>query len=290
MLEGKLVLVGYDGLPLKPMNDDGQTTVMDHFPWLSDTFGTPNTTTKVVMADTGDTSSNNREDVANLRTLIALARNGVDVTVSLDSVLEDKERYENSVYRSSFARAMIDLHTDVELKDTLVMVVPKIEDMASSSGIKIVTSNPFDVLNMVDKDIRDAPSDTVNSKADDVNVGNIKVISWIMRTLIAIMTGGTRRKSIYDHSIGVYDDNPYDNDVGHEDITEEQLAFFDAFDISLRGQNRFVYLLCKLYRLCDGLRCENPLTSYGMRIALVKNTTFLFNSSGHQWGDKPWME
>ncbi|GJW37319.1 hypothetical protein Tco_0060239 [Tanacetum coccineum] len=278
MLEGKLVLVGYDGLPLKPMNDDGQTTIMDHFPWLSDTFGTPNTTTKVAMADTRYTSSNNREDglvnviesdklngmrpvsyanhindepsmiVANLRTLIALAGNGADVAVSLDSVLEDKERYENSVYRmlenepwlicnvlvilrkwsplvnvsqhsrrmdrvSSFARGMIDLHTDVELKDTLVVTVPKIKDMASSSGTKIVTLNPFDVLNMVDKDIRDAPSDTVNSKADDVNVGNIKVIS-------------------------VYDDNPYDDDVGHEDITEEQLGFFDAFDISLRGQNR----------------------------------------------------
>ncbi|GJS26752.1 hypothetical protein Tco_0487372 [Tanacetum coccineum] len=45
MLEGKLVLVGDDEIPLKPLNVDGQATIMDHFPCLSNTFSTSNTTT-----------------------------------------------------------------------------------------------------------------------------------------------------------------------------------------------------------------------------------------------------
>ncbi|GJX96758.1 hypothetical protein Tco_0352556 [Tanacetum coccineum] len=38
MLEGKLVLVGDDVIPLKPLNVDGQAYAMDPFPCLSDTF------------------------------------------------------------------------------------------------------------------------------------------------------------------------------------------------------------------------------------------------------------
>ncbi|GJW37320.1 hypothetical protein Tco_0060240 [Tanacetum coccineum] len=172
MVEGKLVLVGYDELPLKPMNVDGETKFMDPFPCLSDTFGAPNTTTIVAMAGTSDTPSNNRED---------------------DLLLEDKECYENSVYGFFLSKRVVYPVVENYVKNVwsrfgLVRTMINLKDMASSSGTKIVTLNPFDVLNMVDKDIRDAPSDTVNSKADDVNVGNIKVISWIMRTWIAIMT------------------------------------------------------------------------------------------------------
>ncbi|GJY78349.1 hypothetical protein Tco_0484150 [Tanacetum coccineum] len=53
-----------------------------------------------------------------------------------------------------------------------------IVDVSSSSGTKIVTSNPFDVLNMVEKDIRVTPSDSVNSKYDDVNVRNSKDVKY----------------------------------------------------------------------------------------------------------------
>ncbi|GKB46970.1 RNA-directed DNA polymerase, eukaryota, reverse transcriptase zinc-binding domain protein [Tanacetum coccineum] len=100
---GKLVLVGDDGIPLKPLNVDGQATVMDPFPCLSNTFGTPNTSTKVAIAGTSDTQSNNGEDglvnkVAHFRTLIAPADNGADVFVSLESVLQVKEHFENRVY------------------------------------------------------------------------------------------------------------------------------------------------------------------------------------------------
>ncbi|GJZ14771.1 hypothetical protein Tco_0550448 [Tanacetum coccineum] len=103
--------------------------------------------------------------------------------------------------RSSFAGAITDIHVDVELKDTLVAVVTKIKgngyvfhfelsisgnqnkmfnfsrsvvDVASSSGTKIVTSNPFDALNMVDKDIG-----VTLSGSDDVEEDDNEIVSFM---------------------------------------------------------------------------------------------------------------
>ncbi|PWA75187.1 zinc knuckle CX2CX4HX4C [Artemisia annua] len=72
MLEGKLVLVGDDGVALKPVNADSQATDMELFPSF--------------------------KKVANLCTLIVPASNGVDVAVSKESVLQVKECFEISIY------------------------------------------------------------------------------------------------------------------------------------------------------------------------------------------------
>ncbi|GJS39582.1 hypothetical protein Tco_0564625 [Tanacetum coccineum] len=63
--------------------------------------------------------------------------------------------------RSSFTRAMIDLRTDVELKDTLIVTMPKIySDGYVFHSIRVeyelkpsnmvTTTNPFDVLSSLD--------------------------------------------------------------------------------------------------------------------------------------------
>nr|GEW41634.1 hypothetical protein [Tanacetum cinerariifolium] len=113
-------------------------------------------------------------------------------------------------------------------------------DVASSSGMKnlanynettIVTSNPFDVLNMVEKDVRATPSDTVCSKGNmaDVNA-----------TSSSMSGGGSGKSSLYERWKQTYDDNPYDDNES-EDLTPQQLAFCDAFDIMLPS-------LCRLRR------------------------------------------
>nr|GEZ45433.1 hypothetical protein [Tanacetum cinerariifolium] len=71
---------------------------MDPFPCFSDTFGTPNTSAKVATTSTSDTPTTNGKKVANFRTLIAPASNEADVVISLESILEVKERFEKSVY------------------------------------------------------------------------------------------------------------------------------------------------------------------------------------------------
>ena len=47
MLEDKLVLVGDDGVPLKPVNVDSQATDMEPFPSLSNSFRSLITSTKL---------------------------------------------------------------------------------------------------------------------------------------------------------------------------------------------------------------------------------------------------
>ncbi|GKC82207.1 hypothetical protein Tco_1137924, partial [Tanacetum coccineum] len=50
--------------------------------------------------------------------------------------------------------------------------------------------------------------------------------------------GGKGMKSLSGRWKENYDDTPYEDDEEHGDLTDEQLAFFGAFDVSLRGQIR----------------------------------------------------
>nr|GEW60863.1 RNA-directed DNA polymerase, eukaryota, reverse transcriptase zinc-binding domain protein [Tanacetum cinerariifolium] len=188
MLEGKLVLVGDDGIPLKPLNVDGQATVMDHFPCLSNTFGTPNASIKVATAEsvlqvkerfencvygfflgkrvaytlvenyvkntwsrfglvpTMISSkgifffkfSSNTEDLKRVPVWVklhdvpitAFTEDGMNATATKNGTSLISDTYTPSMCMESwdqsiFAKAMIDLRADVELKDTLVVVVPK---------------------------------------------------------------------------------------------------------------------------------------------------------------------
>nr|GEV47828.1 retrovirus-related Pol polyprotein from transposon TNT 1-94 [Tanacetum cinerariifolium] len=120
MLEGKLVFVGDDEMPLKYLNVDGQATVMDHFPYLFDTFGAPNTTTKVAIVEC--TGVVKLHDVP----ITALTGDGSSVIATILGTPLMLDTYTTSMCmeswgRYSFARAMIDLHANVELKDACIV-------------------------------------------------------------------------------------------------------------------------------------------------------------------------
>ncbi|GJZ99206.1 hypothetical protein Tco_0671757 [Tanacetum coccineum] len=89
------------------------------------------------------------------------------------------------------------------------------KNVANYNERKIVTSNPFDILNMVKKDVGAAPSEIVCSKGE----------------------GRSGKSSLYDHWKETYNDNLYDDDE-FEDLTPKQLAFCDAFDIRLPSHTR----------------------------------------------------
>nr|GEX40097.1 hypothetical protein [Tanacetum cinerariifolium] len=122
----------------------------------------------------------------NFCTLITPAGNGVDLAVALESIRAISER-------SSYARAMIELRADVELKDTIMVAMPKLikegfytctirveyewnlpsVHVVSGNKKKDVESrkevsnpNPFDVLNSVDNDV-DLGINEKNSLVDD---------------------------------------------------------------------------------------------------------------------------
>ncbi|GJW72507.1 hypothetical protein Tco_0129424 [Tanacetum coccineum] len=184
------------------------TTVLGSFPPLS----TPVTTTagnapgKSSYANITGKPSGKK---VNVRTLFTPGSNGIDVVVPVDSIRSISERFAKLLMvfswgrsedglsaiatklgtplmpdsytsdmclqswgRSSYARVMIELRADMELKDNIVVAMPKITreghytcnvlSTASSSGnkkkgeepiIEVSNSNPFDVLNSVDNDV-----------------------------------------------------------------------------------------------------------------------------------------
>ncbi|GKD69181.1 hypothetical protein Tco_1323271, partial [Tanacetum coccineum] len=95
----------------------------------------------------GNTKDVNVGKSVNFPTLITPAINGTDVAVPLESIRAISERFDNTIYgfflfsfmngldsmlengpwfRSNYDRAMIELQADVELKDTIVVAMPKL--------------------------------------------------------------------------------------------------------------------------------------------------------------------
>ncbi|GKD52753.1 hypothetical protein Tco_1281729, partial [Tanacetum coccineum] len=107
-----------------------------------------------------------------------------------------------------------------------------------SSGKKIVTSNPFDVLNVFDKDIGVTSSDSYYVEDDDNETASFMASKNCKGKDSSKSGGGTGKKSLYECWRDDYNSNPYYYDEECEDLIEDQLAFRDAFDISLRGQIR----------------------------------------------------
>ncbi|GKA80496.1 hypothetical protein Tco_0787188 [Tanacetum coccineum] len=67
----------------------------------------------------------------NIRTFFTSRGNGIDVVVPVESIRAISEQFANTTYsfllgKSSYVRVMIELRTDVELKDNIVVVMPKI--------------------------------------------------------------------------------------------------------------------------------------------------------------------
>ncbi|GJS91516.1 hypothetical protein Tco_0774152 [Tanacetum coccineum] len=176
-----------------------EASTMDPFSCLSNTFGTPNTNTKVDIAGTSGTSANNGEDgLVNMIKSDKLNSmedlKSVPVWVKLHDVCVTALMEDGSSAISKLGTPLILVQTttakkmdnrQAKQKDTNSNKVSSnynsssksMVDVASSSGTKIVTSNLFDVLNMVEKDIGVARSNFLNSKSDDVNLGNSKNVN-----------------------------------------------------------------------------------------------------------------
>nr|GEV39038.1 isocitrate lyase [Tanacetum cinerariifolium] len=177
MLKVKLVLLGDDGMPLNIGGDKPSTAR---------------------TSCNGEPSKKSE----NFRTLLAPIEDGLSAIVRKLGTPLMLDSFTTSIIMESwvqlsFARAMIDLRVDNDLKDNLVMVVPKIKgdgyilysirkivpDMSKNvknhSGANIEILHPFEALNTVDKEVRAAPSRTVcsNKCVADVNIGYKKVIN-----------------------------------------------------------------------------------------------------------------
>ncbi|GJX11963.1 hypothetical protein Tco_0201822 [Tanacetum coccineum] len=114
---------------------------------------------------------------------------------------------------------------------------------ASSSGIKkqdetttqeASTSNPFDTLNMVDDPINAYSDSEVKEVYDETASFMAHASSKINNS--SKNGSGVENSSLYERWKETYDDNPYDDDEFDDyGLTDAQMAFANAFDISLRA-------------------------------------------------------
>nr|GEX33559.1 hypothetical protein [Tanacetum cinerariifolium] len=185
------------GVKEKDLNGNKKNTSLGSFPPLSmsDSTMAGNAPGKFSYANITGKPSGKK---VNVRTFFSPGGNGIDVVILVDSIWAISERFANTAYgfflkkkvaypvvanygRSSYARVMVKLRADVELKDNIIVAMLKItmeghytcfkpqkeyrpvtkNPNGSSSGnkkkgveptIEVSNLNPFDVLNSVDND------------------------------------------------------------------------------------------------------------------------------------------
>ncbi|GKB08350.1 hypothetical protein Tco_0836634 [Tanacetum coccineum] len=130
--------------------------------------------------------------------------------------------------RSSYERDMIELRVNVELKDMLVVAIPKIEEarQVEGNGHKDKHSS-----------VPSSSSCDQPPKGKEANLTLVSMSSTSMEEQVeeSDTDGGANDTSLLeDEYYDIYD--RYENDA--YDLSDEQLAFCDAFDICLRGRIR----------------------------------------------------
>nr|GEY97319.1 hypothetical protein [Tanacetum cinerariifolium] len=179
--------------------------------------------------------------------------------------------------RSSYARAMIELCADMELKDNIVVVMSKItgegyytciirvdnKKKGVDSTTKVGDSNPFEVLNSVGNDVEICTNgETLNLDNNRANSSrssfwNIKnsstsstpVMDKIRKFKNLVIDGQAILTEFGTQSLleqwrdpygnGDYDEDPYDDDIyeGH-DLSEEIQSICGKLDIRVRGRKK----------------------------------------------------
>nr|GEY91801.1 hypothetical protein [Tanacetum cinerariifolium] len=180
----------------------------------------------------------------NFHTLITQARNRVDVDVPLKSIRVVSER-------SSYTRALIEIQDDVELKDTIVVAMPKhVKECTSTTPIveKIdkIKRLIIDVkVTLVDDEGK--PLEKVDSSSDHDSEDEVE-------------------SETYENDDYNYD--PYDDDLYEgQKIPDKIQSICDNLDIKVRGQpsrrgSEYVYLdFFKVYKTSSLEKAEEPVPS-----------------------------
>ncbi|GKA30197.1 retrotransposon protein, putative, ty1-copia subclass, partial [Tanacetum coccineum] len=172
--------------------------------------------------------------------------------------------------RSSYAKAMIELCADMELKDNIVVAMPKItreghykcggetknlkKTSQAPKGVdstnKVSNSNPFEVLNSVDNDVEmvidgqailvdeaDNPLKKVEYPDDHDSEDEVASVDNDMARNLASERTGFGTQSLLEqwrdsYGNGDYDEDPYDDDMYEgQDLSEEIQSICDKMDI-----------------------------------------------------------
>ncbi|GKA85903.1 hypothetical protein Tco_0807557 [Tanacetum coccineum] len=197
----------------------------------------------------------------NFRTLITPVGNGIDVDVLVESIRAISERFVNTTYgfflgkrvaypgRSNYARAMIKLRADVELKDTIVVAMPKLvgegfytyiicTDVAKKSKI------PSQAPRGVPVGPKGKPLKRVDYSSDHDSEDEVALVDIEMANFLALERVGYGINSLLEqwretYENADYDYDPYDNDMYEgQKITYDIQSICDNLDIKLQGRKK----------------------------------------------------
>nr|GEZ71790.1 hypothetical protein [Tanacetum cinerariifolium] len=165
-------------------------------PAVNDVVASPTISTSTLgMSNSYDnvTGKPSRKSV-NFSTLFTSAGNEVDVAVPVKFIRAISERFANTSYgfflgkrvaypvvancsfrlqnKSSYARVMIELRADVELKDTIVVDMPKLAGLGEAKNLKMSSQTPRGVL--IGPKVRFKPAKQVSKKPTANTSGNKK--------------------------------------------------------------------------------------------------------------------
>lgn len=109
---------------------------------------------------------------------------------------------------------------------------------AYAKPIQILPSTSNDLTLVIEVQLtHEEPTSNVADMGDEDSDNEVKeVFNEASGFMASKSRGGIGRKSLYKCWKDNYDYNPYDDDC--EDLTDEQLAICDAFDIKVRGHTR----------------------------------------------------
>nr|GEU36834.1 uncharacterized mitochondrial protein AtMg00810-like [Tanacetum cinerariifolium] len=193
----------------------------------------------------------------NVRTLYTPACNGIAVVVLVDSMQAISERFANTPYGFllgkkvaylvvanyvSYARVMIELRADVELKDDIVMAMPKITRKGHYTCHVLVEYEwkpPSGKAILVDKDGNHLKKVEFSGEYDSEDEV-ASVVNDMARSMASERVGfGTQClleqwRDLYGN--GDYNDDPYDDDMYEgQDISQDLQAICDNLDIRVQG-------------------------------------------------------
>nr|GEW14797.1 hypothetical protein [Tanacetum cinerariifolium] len=249
---------------MEKKNSLDDNTILESFPSLSTLVTTEagNAPSKSSYANVTGKISRNK---LNIRTLFTPGGNEIDVVVSVERIRAISNRFANTTYgfflrkrvaypvvanyvrnASSYARVMIKLHADVELKDNIVVSMPRIKGRATILVIFMLSmgGNPLGKLRFVNNNgdplvptgivESDSEMEVVFDETADLRISTSgkdgSDTSYGTDSLLEQLRDSYLNNDDYDP----YDDDMYEN----HDMSEHLQSICDDLDITVHGRKK----------------------------------------------------
>nr|GEZ90573.1 hypothetical protein [Tanacetum cinerariifolium] len=191
----------------------------------------------------------------NFHTLFTLGGNEVDVVVLVKFVRAISDQFANATYGSSYARALIEVWAEVELKDNILVAMPKLVGEGFFTCIVQCLKNfdsdvvknmkkPGQALRSVSVGLKGKPLKKVAYLDDHDSKDEVELVDNDMTCFMALERVSFDTNSLLEQLRDTYENADYDYDLYEDDTYEGQEIFdkirsiCDNLDITVQGRKK----------------------------------------------------